>query len=120
MKRILVVDDDQDILDALKVILSMDHYNVTGTNKGEEAVTLVHGSHPDLILLDVLLSGMDGRDICRKLKAERATKNIPVIMISAHPDAAISTRQAGADCFVAKPFDIDDLLFRIENHLPKN
>lgn len=120
MKRILVVDDDQDILEALSVILSMDNYDVVGTTRGEEAFDKVSGKKPDLILLDVLLSGIDGRDICRKLKTQLTTKNIPIIMISAHPDAAWSTKKAGADCFVAKPFDIDDLLSRIEKHLHSN
>lgn len=119
-KRILVVDDDRDILDALKIILTMDNYVVDATDKGEETLEKATYQKPDLILLDVLLSGVDGREICRSLKAKKETQKIPIIMISAHPDAKESTKKAGADHFIAKPFDIDNLLFTIDWVMSKN
>lgn len=67
-------------------------------------------SKPRLIVMDMLLSGADGRDICRELKADPGTRDIPLMMISAHPDAEETCRQAGADDFLEKPFEIDVLL----------
>ena len=112
MRRILVVDDDPDILDAIRFTLEDEGYIITTTEKGEYAENLHdgNGSLPDLIILDVLLSGKDGRAICRQLKNRDTTRHIPIIMISAHPDAAESATAVGADAFLAKPWDIDALI----------
>jgi CheY-like chemotaxis protein len=111
-KRILVVDDDPDILDAIRFTLEDEGYAITTTEKGEYAENLRDGNGglPDLIILDVLLSGKDGRMICRHLKEREDTRHIPIIMISAHPDARESSQSVGADAFLAKPWDIDELL----------
>jgi DNA-binding response OmpR family regulator len=110
--HLLVVDDDRGILDALRVLFESEGYRVQTCEKGDYAESLRSnaGDLPDLIVLDVLLSGKDGRSICRALKAHAATRHIPVVMISAHPGAEQSVRDVGADAFVAKPFAIDDLL----------
>ena len=117
--RILVVDDDPDILDAIQFLLVDAGYQVTVSEKGEYAENLrdQNGGLPDLILLDVLLSGKDGRTICKHLKEREDTRAIPIIMIAANPAAEASVREVGADDFVAKPFDVDYLLERIEAHL---
>ncbi len=111
-KRILVVDDDPDILDALQMLLEFAGYEVKTTEKGEYAENLrdMNGGLPHLIILDVLLSGKDGRLICQKLKSQQDTEHIPIIMISAHPNARHSVAAVGADDFLAKPFDADVLL----------
>ncbi len=111
-KRILVVDDDPDILDALQMLLEFAGYEVKTTEKGEYAENLrdTNGGLPHLIILDVLLSGKDGRLICQKLKSQLDTKHIPIIMVSAHPNAKHSVAAVGADGFLAKPFDVDELL----------
>lgn len=109
-KKILVVDDERDILEFLQIILEEEGFDVTTTDKGEYLEKLHNGGLPQLILLDVLLSGKDGRDIVRYLKSQEETRHIPVIMLSAHPSAADTARLAGADEFIAKPFDIDELL----------
>lgn len=110
--RVLVVDDDPDILDAIRFTLEDEGYAVTTTEKGEYAENLHDGNGglPDLIILDVLLSGKDGRTICRHLKSRDDTRHIPIIMISAHPGAAESATGVGADAFLAKPWDIDELI----------
>ena len=110
-KRVLVVDDP-DILDAIRFTLEDEGYAVTTTEKGEYAENLHDGNGglPDLIILDVLLSGRDGRTICRHLKGRDDTRHIPIIMISAHPDARASAQGVGADAFLAKPWDIDEML----------
>jgi DNA-binding response OmpR family regulator len=111
MKKIVVLDDDEAILAAIKYTLESEgHVVIPLTRNGRGLLNQIKKGPPDLIILDVLLSGQDGRDICKKLKSEKTTRGIPVIMISAHPDAEESARKAGADDFLEKPFDIDDLL----------
>ena len=116
-RRILVVDDEPDILEFLQVILEEEGYAVTTSDKGDFLEQLHNGGLPHLILLDVLLSGKDGRDIVKYLKNRQETKHIPVIMFSAHPSAEETARQAGADDFLAKPFNIDVLLEKIKHYL---
>ena len=118
VKKILVVDDDPDILDALQFMLEDAGYEVKTTEKGEYAENLhdTNGGLPDVIILDVLLSGKDGRLICQKLKSQEETKRIPIIMISAHPNAKQSVTAVGADDFIAKPFDMDELLAKIAQY----
>jgi CheY-like chemotaxis protein len=72
---------------------------------------------PDLLLLDIWMSGIDGRDICKELKQKENTKKIPIVLISASREIERSALEAGADDFLAKPFEIDDLLEKIEKHL---
>jgi DNA-binding response OmpR family regulator len=112
-RRLLVVDDEPDILEFLQIILEEEGYEVVTSDKGEYLEQLHNGGLPHLILVDVLLSGKDGREIVKFLKSQEETKHIPIIMFSAHPSAAETARQAGADDFLAKPFDIDVLLARI-------
>jgi len=116
-KKILVVDDEPDILEFLSVILEEEGYAVITSDKGEFLEQLHNGGLPDLILVDVLLSGKDGREIVKYLKRQEETKHIPVIMFSAHPSAEQTAREAGAEDFVAKPFEIDLLLTKIATYL---
>jgi CheY-like chemotaxis protein len=116
-KRILVVDDEPDILEFLQVILDEEGYAVVTSDKGEYLEQLHNGGLPDLILVDVLLSGKDGREIVKYLKRQEETKHIPIIMFSAHPSAEETARQAGAEDFLAKPFEIDALLTKIAKYL---
>ncbi len=116
-RRILVVDDDPDILEFLQIILEEEGYVAVTSDKGEYLEQLHNGGLPHLILLDVLLSGKDGREIVKYLKSQDETRHIPVIMFSAHPSAEETARLAGADDFLAKPFDIDVLLARIVQFL---
>jgi len=113
-KKILVVDDEQSILAFLRDLLEEEGYSVVATGDGEYLERLQIYDLPDLILLDILLSGKDGRELVRSLKAQKETEKIPVIMISAHPTARESALAAGADLFLAKPFDLTNLLDKIE------
>jgi CheY-like chemotaxis protein len=112
--KILIVDDEQDILEFLKTILEEEGYSVVTTNNGEYLARLQMHDLPDLILLDILLSGKDGRELVRYLKAQKETRSIPVILISALSTARESALAAGADLFLAKPFDLTNLLDTIE------
>jgi DNA-binding response OmpR family regulator len=118
-KKILVVDDEPDILEFVQAILEDEGYMVATTSKGEYVETLHNGGLPDLIVLDVLLSGKDGRAIARQLKSQENTKRIPIIMFSAHPSAEQTALEAGADDFIAKPFEIDNLLEKIATQFTK-
>jgi CheY-like chemotaxis protein len=114
MYKILVVDDDEGILDALTLILEESGYSVQTTPKREEVYQQINQYKPDVILLDILMSGQDGRLICKKIKQTPVIKDIPIIMISAHPSAKRGAEESGADDFLAKPFEITDLLSKIE------
>ncbi|WDF55684.1 response regulator transcription factor [Mucilaginibacter sp. KACC 22063] len=117
LKRILIADDDPGIVDAVEMMLSFYDYQVSSTYDGNEVTDLVPELNPDLILLDIWMSGVDGRDVCHKLKNNPATSGIPVLMISASKDIAASAIDSGADGFIAKPFDMDDLITKIEDLL---
>lgn len=115
IKSVLVIDDDPDILDALRFLFEDAGFNVeTMTKNGEAVIKKVKNTPPDVIILDVLLSGHDGRHLCKQLKSQIDTKDIPIIMISAHPDAQKTSLDAGANSFLAKPFDIFELLSQVE------
>jgi len=116
-KKILLVDDEPDIVEFLQELLEEEGYTVAITDKAEYLEKLHHGGSPDLILIDVLLSGKDGREIVKHLKSQEETRHIPVIMFSAHPGAEKTARAAGADDFVAKPFEIDEVLAKIAKHI---
>jgi len=117
MSKILVVDDDTDILSVMEILLKMKGFEVEVTARGENTFSKIESFKPDLILLDVLISGHDGRTICRKLKSSKETMHIPVIMFSAHPGAAASISEYGADDFIAKPFDVANLLQKVRYQL---
>ncbi len=117
MKRILVVDDDKDILNILKLILQMNGFEVMVTPNGEEALPKSLSYSPQLVLLDVFLSGSDGRDICNILKQNPLTKNIPVVIFSAHSNLQDVLKVCKADDFISKPFDINELVQKINYHL---
>jgi DNA-binding response OmpR family regulator len=112
-KTILVIDDDLDILAFLHDLLELEGYQVVVTPKGDHLEKMQQEGLPDLILLDIFLSGRDGREIVKDLKEQEKTQQIPVIMFSAHPSAEATARAAGADDFLAKPFPVDDLLAKV-------
>ncbi len=112
----MIADDDPGILNAVEIMLEFEGYEVSSTMNGATVLELKE-EFPDLFLLDIWMSGQDGRDICRELKKRELTKNIPVIMISASTDLARSAKEAGADDFLEKPFSMDDLLSKIASNL---
>lgn len=120
MKRILVADDNCDTLYMVELILKRNGFKVFTTLKGENVMQETKLHHPEIILLDVFLAGIDGRDICNKLKNSSETKDIPIIMFSAHTNAPEIMKACKADDFIAKPFDSKDLInkinYQIENY----
>jgi DNA-binding response OmpR family regulator len=115
MYRILVVDDDPSILDSMEIALTLQDYAVETTTKGEETFSKIESFKPDLILMDVYLSGMDGRDICKQIKENDKTKHIPVIIFSANKSMKEVFEESGANDFIGKPFNMDELYDKVKN-----
>lgn len=118
MQTILVVDDDKDILEVLQYVLEDSGYKVDTLSDGHFLFDKIKRNMPDLILLDIMLGNMDGRELCKNVKAKDETHDIPVILISAsHTVSGSFHKNGGPDDFIAKPFDITVLLNRIERQL---
>ena len=113
MKKVFMIEDDPDILEATTLLLTMRGFKVEGATRSSGAYGEIQQYEPDVLIIDLLLSGDDGRDICTYLKQQQDTKDIPIIMISAHPNAADATANCGADAFVAKPYSSNELLDKI-------
>jgi DNA-binding response OmpR family regulator len=115
-KRILVADDNPAILDAVKIMLEEEGYEVETTVDGA-TVQDMKMPLPNLLLLDLWMSGIDGRDICKLLKDSDATKYLPVIIISATKDIEQIAMDSGADDFISKPFQMESLLEIVAKHV---
>ena len=109
MKTILVADDDQGIVDVMQILLEDDGYDVITTMDGKKVKAMCK-RHPDMIFLDIWMSGMDGKIICKELKSDPSTSSIPIVMFSANRDTKEIAFECGADDFILKPFEINDLL----------
>lgn len=118
--KILVVDDDSGIGEMLKTLLEYYKYEVTVTPKPEETEKLIIEKQIDLVLLDMLISGVNGTDVCARLRQNEETKDTPVLMMSALHDAGKKCREAGANDFIAKPFEMEDLIAKINEVLAKS
>lgn len=115
-KKILIVDDDLAILEVIKIILEENNYEVAAISDAFLVQNAIEKLQPDIILLDIWMSGFDGRDIVKELKTKENTKNIPILLVSANNDTEKIAKEAGADGFLAKPFDINDLLFIVKKY----
>ena len=114
--RILVVDDLPANVRLLEAILVPAGYAVSSASSGPEALELVVSELPDLVLLDVQMAGMNGYEVCRRIRENEATARIPVVMLTSHDsEARIDGIRAGADDFVTKPFDQQELLLRVRS-----
>jgi len=117
-KKILILDDDADILEILAMLLSELGYDIRTTNSGETVFEHINEFHPDLLLMDVMLADMNGLAICKNIKENPLTSALPVILISGTPDLDAFLDLPGApDDFIAKPFNMDHLFTRIANQL---
>jgi DNA-binding response OmpR family regulator len=114
-KKIFIVDDNIGILEGFQTMLEGEGYEVTASLHIDIISPLKQDNLPDLIILDVLLSGVDGRDICKQIKNTNMTKHIPIIMVSAHPNARKTSIESGADDFISKPFEMEELLTKVRN-----
>ena len=121
--KILVIDDEQDLLDLVKLRLEHHGYVVVYLNSGEGALEKIRKEKPDLILLDIMMPGKNGYDVCYELKHDDATKAIPVIMFTAKPQWLKEISEISefvlADDYIYKPFEAQDLLEKIGRLLKK-
>lgn len=113
-KRILVADDDPAILDAIKIMLEeIGGYEVITTEDGHSVLEMERDDLPDLLLLDLWMSGINGKKICQTLKGNVTTRNLPIIIFSANRDIHDIATSAGADDYISKPFNMRDLLEKV-------
>ena len=117
--RILVCDDDRDIGEVLSIILLRSGYDVKVINDGQSIEMEIKNYNPDLLLLDIMMPGIDGKEITRTLKAEKKTQSLPIILVSALNNPMQIAMEAGADNYISKPFDMKTLLQQIKDLLKK-
>ena len=117
MQKILVVDDDKDLLEMVEMTLSRLGYHITTLGKGSGFINIVESLRPDIILLDIFLGDSDGRTLCHKMKLQPAYENIPVILYSAGYVSLSTIEHSKADEFMIKPFEIKQLLEKIKKLL---
>jgi twitching motility two-component system response regulator PilG len=105
-KKILIVEDEESLLKLESILLTTKGYLVQGVTSGLTALEAVNEEHPDLILLDVMLPKMDGFEVCKRLKSDPATRDIPVVLLTAKktPEDLARGEDVGADCYITKPF----------------
>ena len=118
-KKILVVDDEVDLVETIRFPLEAEGFNVLVAYNGEDALNQARKENPDLILLDIMLPKLDGYKVCRLLKFDERYRNIPILMLTAktqEKDKAIGM-ETGADEYITKPFDMDELLEKVKAYL---
>lgn len=120
-RSILIIDDEEDILELVRYNLTKEGYDVRTAVTGEEGLRVAKAEHPGLIILDLMLPGLDGLEVCRQLKRHPALAEVPIIMLSAKGEEAdvVSGLELGADDYVTKPFSPRILLARVKAALRK-
>lgn len=120
--HVLIVDDEEDILQLIDYNLSKEGYSISCVGSGEEALRVARKEKPGLILLDLMLPGVDGLDVCRALKSEPGTSSIPIIMVSARGEESdiVTGLELGADDYVVKPFSPSVLRARVKSVLRRS
>ncbi|MES2873275.1 MAG: response regulator [Bacteroidota bacterium] len=115
--RILVLDDDPGILKALDLSLTYCGFQVRPMLSGDNVFRMIDDFEPNLIIIDYILRGKTGAEICKDLKNDPAKKDIPVIMLSAYPEAATGNSEFCCDAFMSKPFDLNALVSEIRSFI---
>ena len=115
MSKILIVDDEQDIVELLSYNLEKEGFSTVKAYDGEDALGLVHSEKPDLMILDLMLPKMNGLDVCKAIRRNPETVNLPIIMLTAKGDEIdkIIGLEVGADDYITKPFSIKELIARV-------
>lgn len=112
-KKLLIVDDDKSIGEMLRTLLEFSGYQANVLNNPEGVEQKIREYDVDLVILDMRLGGISGTDVCTRLKEKETTKEVPILMMSALSDADVICKAAGADEFISKPFEMDELLAKI-------
>ncbi|MDI6703758.1 MAG: response regulator [bacterium] len=116
--KVLIVEDEEDVITILKEVLETKGYEVITIQDSHQAFDKIVSSLPDIILLDVMMPGISGYEICKRLKGDKITKDIPVVMLSARAqkDDVKKGFWSGADEYVTKPFDVFQLIDRLDRY----
>jgi len=122
MERVLIVDDDPDIVRLVRYNLSHSGYDVQSAGSGREALELVERQPPDLVVLDVMLPDVDGLEVCRTLRQHASSKHIPILMLTARGEEIdrVVGFELGADDYVSKPFSPRELVLRVKSILRRS
>jgi two-component system response regulator VicR len=121
-KTILCIEDEQEMIDLIRLILNRRGFEIRGANGGKEGLEMIRKEHPDLVLLDLMMPEMDGWEVYQQMKADEATKNIPVIVVTAKAqsiDKVLALNIAKVDDYIAKPFSPQELLTSVDNVLAR-
>ena len=115
-ERILVVEDEEAILEVVSQAMKRHGFEVSTANNGDSALEMAYSLHPDIIILDIMLPKMDGWEVCRRLKREDETRNIPLIMLTARREErdVVEGLNLGADDYIKKPFSLVELIARVK------
>ena len=118
-KRVLVVDDEPHIVKLVKLSLGDQNYDIVGITSGKEAISYVNNNAPDILVLDLMMPGVNGYDVCQAVRENPKTKGIPIIILSAKSQMLdkLNAIDVGADDYMCKPFDPDELARRIKLNL---
>ena len=119
--RILIVEDDFDISNLLRIFFDGEGYDVEVASRGTDALVAARQMHPNLIVLDILLPDMDGYAVCKELRMIPRTRHVPIIFLTRKDDRSdrISGLELGADDYITKPFDIEELKLRVQNAIAR-
>ncbi len=121
-KRLVYIEDEEEMIDLVRLILSRRGYEVMGANGGREGLDLVRSELPDLVLLDLMMPDMDGWDVYQQMKSEEKTRDIPVIVVTAKAqsiDKVLGLHIAKVEDYISKPFSPQELLDSVEKVLAK-
>ena len=118
-EKILIVDDEEDVLELVRYNLNRSGYQIETASSGEEALSKARKSSPDLIILDLMLPGIDGLEVCKKLKGDIKTEHIPIVMLTAKGDESdiVTGLELGAEDYITKPFSPKVLIARVRRIL---
>ena len=119
-KKILCIEDEQEMIDLIRLILTRRGFEISGANGGKEGLEVIHKDHPDLVLLDLMMPGMDGWEVYQQMKSDPTTKDIPVIVVTAKTqsiDKVLGLHIAKVDDYITKPFSPQELLTSVDKVL---
>ncbi len=111
VETILIADDEEDLVELLLIMLAQDGRRLLAAHDGATALDITRAELPDLVLSDVMMPGLDGRDLCRRIKSDPATERVSVVLMSA--GRVLQPAEYGADAFVPKPFNLLDIVHTV-------
>jgi DNA-binding response OmpR family regulator len=117
IKRILCIEDEPEMIDLIRLILTRRGFEVSGANGGKEGLEAIRANHPDLVLLDLMMPDMDGWEVYQQMKADESTRDIPVIVVTAKAqsiDKVLGLHIAKVDDYIAKPFSPQELMNSVD------